>query len=83
MRHFVRRSIDGAIQSKNGRWYKMFADVDDIKFYKTLRNAQKFGLGRISEKLYVHELGNFQSIGTVLTVHDGQSVDVCGNIFND
>jgi hypothetical protein len=31
--------------------------------------------------MYRQELGNLQSIGTVVTVRDGQTVDVCGNVF--
>jgi hypothetical protein len=81
MRYFVRRSIDGAILAKNGGWYKTFGDVGDVKLYKTLRNAQKYGSGRIPDRMYRQELGNLQSIGTVVTVRDGQTVDVCGNVF--
>jgi len=79
-RYFVRRSIDGAILGKNGRWYTMFSHAGDIKFYSRLHNAQKYGLGRIPRSLHKHEFGNLYSAGTVVTLYDGDSVNVCGQV---
>lgn len=83
MRHFVTRAIDDAILGKNGKWYKMFSDVGDIKFFKRMSNAQKYGLGKIPESMHKPELGNMYSIGTVHTVGEGESVNVCGQITKE
>jgi hypothetical protein len=80
MQHFVQRAIDGAILGKNGKWYKMFSDARDIKFFKRLSNAQKYGLGKIPESMHKPELGNMYSIGTVKTVREGESVNICGQV---
>jgi hypothetical protein len=80
MKHFVERAIDGAILGKNGRWYKMFSDVGDIKLFKRMSNAQKYGLDKIPESMHKPELGNMFSIGTVHTLRDGDEVNICGQI---
>jgi hypothetical protein len=78
-RHFVIRSIDNAILTIGGTWEQK-PWIDQIKFYKNLSNAQRFGLGRIPPSLYKKELGNLYSIGTVKTVYPGESVDCFGNV---
>jgi hypothetical protein len=80
MRYFVKRAIDDAILGKNNKWYKMFSDVHDIKLFKRLSNAQKYGLGKIPESMYKPELGNMASIGTVVSVRDGETVNICGQV---
>ena len=80
MRFFVTRAIDGATLGRDGRWCNVFSDVNDIKFFKRLSNAQKHGLGKIPEALYKPEQGNMFSIGTVKTVRKGESVDIFGHI---
>ena len=78
--NFVTRSIDGAILGTDGKWHKAFAEVGDIKFFKRISNAQKYGLGKIPESMYKSELGNMYSIGTVHTVNEGESVNVFGQV---
>ena len=80
MRYFVKRAIDDAILGKNNKWYKMFSDVHDIKLFKRLSNAQKYGFGKIPESMHKPELGNMYSIGTVKTVREGESVNICGQV---
>ena len=80
MRHFVQRAIDGAILGKDGMWYRMFADVGDIKLFRRLSNAQRFGLDRIPRSMHKPELGNLYAIGTVKTMRPGDTVNVCGQI---
>ena len=60
----------------------MFSNAGDIKFFKRLSNAQKYGLGKIPESMHKPELGNMCSIGTVYTLREGDTVNICGQINN-
>lgn len=67
-RWFVRRALDGAMLGKNGKWYTMFADTGDFKWFKRAENAIKFGL-------------KYED-GTAYAVHPGETIDVVGSIYN-
>ena len=73
MMYFVTRAIDDAVLGRDGNWHKMFADVGEVKFFKRISNAQKYGIGNIKESMYRPELGNMHSIGTVHAVREGET----------
>jgi len=63
---FVRRPSDNAMLGRNGKWYTMFAGVEDIKFYSSSGRAHKYGLEN--------------KPGTAFAVYPDDVVDVVGNI---
>lgn len=69
MIYFIKRT-DGAILGRNGRWYNMFSHAGDIKVYKSLNAAIKYGANNRQDR-------------QIVTVGDNENYNVCGKVFKD
>jgi hypothetical protein len=69
MIYFIKRT-DGAILGRNGRWYHMFSHAGDIKVYKSLAMARKYGAKNRQDR-------------QIVTVGDNETFNVCGKVSKE